>query len=57
MVITLGDGFGTAIYSDGHIRPNLELSHHLFHRGDASARRANLRDPRIPAASRWTNLR
>ena len=30
LVITLGTGFGTAIYVDGHLAPHLELSHHPF---------------------------
>jgi polyphosphate glucokinase len=30
MVITLGTGFGTGLYLDGHLGPHLELSHHPF---------------------------
>ncbi|MBX3258458.1 MAG: ROK family protein [Labilithrix sp.] len=30
MVLTFGTGMGTALYSDGHYVPNLELAHHPF---------------------------
>jgi polyphosphate glucokinase len=34
MVITLGTGFGTALYLDGRVGPHLELSHHPFRKGE-----------------------
>jgi polyphosphate glucokinase len=34
MVITLGTGFGSAIFIDGSLGPHLELAHHCFHKGD-----------------------
>jgi len=34
MVITLGTGFGSAIFVDGRIGPHLELSHHPFRKGE-----------------------
>src|SRR5436190_3622646 len=33
MVITLGTGFGSAIFVDGTLGPHLELAHHCFHKG------------------------
>lgn len=47
MVVTLGTGFGTALYDDGRVCPHLELSHHRFRKdetydeqlGDAARRR------------------
>ncbi|MEW5848988.1 MAG: ROK family protein [Myxococcota bacterium] len=33
MVITLGTGFGTAIFLDGRLGPHLELAHHPFRKG------------------------
>jgi len=33
MVVTLGTGFGTALFLDGRSLPNLELGHHPFHKG------------------------
>jgi polyphosphate glucokinase len=34
MVITLGTGFGTGLYLDGRLAPHLELSHHMFRKGE-----------------------
>lgn len=33
MVITLGTGMGAAIFTNGHLAPNLELGHHPFAEG------------------------
>lgn len=33
LVITLGTGFGTALFINGHLVPNLELAHHPFRKG------------------------
>lgn len=35
MVITLGTGFGTALYQDGHLCPHLEISHQPFRKGES----------------------
>jgi polyphosphate glucokinase len=34
MVVTLGTGFGTAIYVDGHLGPHLEIAHQPFRKGE-----------------------
>jgi polyphosphate glucokinase len=34
MVITLGTGFGTALFVEGDIGPHIELSHHPFRKGE-----------------------
>ncbi|MEM8502114.1 MAG: ROK family protein [Cyanobacteria bacterium P01_D01_bin.1] len=34
MVITLGTGFGTALFTKGHLVPNIELAHHRFRKGE-----------------------
>jgi polyphosphate glucokinase len=34
VVITLGTGFGSAIFVDGRLGPHLELSHHPFRKGE-----------------------
>jgi polyphosphate glucokinase len=34
MVITLGTGFGTALFMNGHLAPHLELAHHPFRKGE-----------------------
>ncbi len=33
LVITLGTGFGSALFVDGRLVPNLELAHHPFRKG------------------------
>jgi polyphosphate glucokinase len=33
MIITLGTGFGTGIYVDGHLAPHIELGRHPFRKG------------------------
>ena len=33
MVLTLGTGMGSAIFTNGHLVPNLELGHHPFRNG------------------------
>ena len=33
MVVTLGTGFGSAIFVDGRLGPHLELAHHSFRKG------------------------
>jgi polyphosphate glucokinase len=33
MIVTLGTGFGTGIYVDGHLAPHLELGRHPFRKG------------------------
>lgn len=34
MVLTLGTGMGSAIFTNGHLAPNLELGHHPFANGE-----------------------
>ena len=34
MVVTLGTGFGTALYEDGRLCPHLEISHQPFRKGE-----------------------
>ncbi|MBE9179930.1 ROK family protein [Oculatella sp. LEGE 06141] len=34
LVITLGTGFGSALFVDGRLVPNLELGHHPFRKGE-----------------------
>jgi polyphosphate glucokinase len=33
LVVTLGTGFGSGMFVDGHSVPNLEIAHHPFQRG------------------------
>ena len=32
LVITLGTGFGSSLFTDGHLVPGLELAHHPWHK-------------------------
>lgn len=34
LVITLGTGFGSALFVDGQLVPNLEMGHHQFRKGE-----------------------
>lgn len=34
LVVTLGTGFGTALFTDGHLVPNIEIAHHRFRKGE-----------------------
>ena len=34
LVITLGTGFGTTLFVDGKLVPNLEVAHHRFRKGE-----------------------
>lgn len=34
MVVTLGTGFGTALFTEGHLVPNIELAHHRFRKSE-----------------------
>jgi polyphosphate glucokinase len=34
LVITLGTGFGSALFVDGKLVPNLEMGHHPFRKGE-----------------------
>ena len=50
MAITLGTGLGSAIYSDGHLVPNLEWGHHPF--GDGQTYEERIRDDVAESISR-----
>jgi len=41
LVLTLGTGLGTALYSDGHLVANLELAHHPFGDGQTYEERVS----------------
>lgn len=34
LVVTLGTGFGSALFTDGRLVPNLEMAHHRFRKGE-----------------------
>ncbi|MEA5620281.1 ROK family protein [Cronbergia sp. UHCC 0137] len=35
LVITLGTGFGSALFTDGKLVPNMEMGHHQFRKGES----------------------
>ena len=35
LVVTLGTGFGSALFVDGHLVPNLEMAHHRFRKTES----------------------
>ena len=52
LVLTLGTGLGSGLYSDGHLVPNLELGHHPFTDGMTYEQRvSNAERKRIGKAS------
>ncbi|MBV8193583.1 MAG: ROK family protein [Alphaproteobacteria bacterium] len=53
MVVTLGTGFGTALYVDGRIGPHLELSHHLFRHGETYDEQLGNAARKAIGGSRW----
>ncbi|KPK14972.1 MAG: chromosome partitioning protein ParA [Myxococcales bacterium SG8_38] len=54
MVVTLGTGMGTALFTDGRLVPNLELGHHPFR--DGKTYEDLVRDSELKriGAERWT---
>ncbi len=54
MVITLGTGFGTSVFLDGHLGPHMEFAHHPFRKGDTYEEQ--LGDParRLAGKKEWS---
>jgi polyphosphate glucokinase len=53
MVITLGTGFGTALFDDGWIAPHIELAHHPFRRGESYEEQLGDRALRRAGHRKW----
>lgn len=53
MVITLGTGFGTALFVDGHSIPNLEFAHHPFHKGKTYEQRLGTKGLEKAGKKNW----
>jgi polyphosphate glucokinase len=53
MVVTLGTGFGTALYDDGRLCPHLELSHHRFRKGETYDQQLGNEARKRVGRSRW----
>jgi len=54
MVLTFGTGMGAAIYTDGHLVPNLELGHHPFGDGRTYEDRVCDAELKRVGAEEWT---
>jgi polyphosphate glucokinase len=44
MVLTLGTGMGSALFTNGHLVPNFELGHHPFEKGKTYEERVSERE-------------
>jgi polyphosphate glucokinase len=53
LVLTLGTGMGSALFTNGHLVPNLELGHHPFERGRTYEERVGRRALERIGKRRW----
>jgi polyphosphate glucokinase len=53
LVITLGTGFGSALFEDGKIAPHLELAHHPFRNGESYEEQLGIRALEAVGKKRW----
>jgi polyphosphate glucokinase len=56
LVITLGTGFGTALFINGHLVPNLEIAHHPFRKRQTYEVQLGANALKMVGKKRW-NLR
>ncbi len=54
MMITLGTGMGAAVFTNGHLTPNLELGHHPFEKGDTYEQRIGNAARRELGNKKWS---
>jgi polyphosphate glucokinase len=54
MMITLGTGMGSAIFTNGHLVPNLELGHHPFRKGQTYEERLGDAERRELGNEKWS---
>ncbi len=53
MVLTLGTGMGSALFTNGHLVPNFELGHHPFEKGKTYEERVKERELERVGKRRW----
>jgi polyphosphate glucokinase len=53
LVFTLGTGLGSALYSNGHLVPNLELAHHPFGRSSTYEQRVSNSELKKVGRKKW----
>lgn len=55
MVITLGTGFGTALFTEGQLVPNLEIAHHRFRKGQTYEEQLGREALKSAGTKTWNN--
>lgn len=53
LVLTLGTGLGSGLYTDGHLVPNLELAHHRYRKGDTYEERLGNAERKRIGNAKW----
>lgn len=56
LVITLGTGFGSSLFTDGHLVPGLELAHHPWHKNKTYEDYLGKRGLEKRGRKRWNKL-
>jgi polyphosphate glucokinase len=56
MVITLGTGFGTALFHDGKLQSHLEIAHHPFKKGRTYDQMLGDKNMKKLGRKRWNKL-
>ncbi len=56
LVITLGTGFGTTLFVDGKLVPNLEIAHHPFRKGQTYEQKLGRAALQKDGKKKWNNL-
>lgn len=55
LVITLGTGFGSALFVDGKLVPNLEMGHHEFRKGETYEEQLGRRALEEVGSKKWNS--
>jgi len=55
LVITLGTGFGSALFVDGKLVPNLEMGHHPFRKGETYEQQLGRAAQEDVGLKKWNN--
>ena len=55
LVITLGTGFGSALFIDGKLVPNLEMGHHPFRKGETYEEQMGRAALEAEGKKKWNN--
>lgn len=55
LVITLGTGFGSALFTNGRLVPNLEMGHHPFRKGETYEEQLGRKALEKEGVKKWNN--